>query len=54
MVSTGIVLPYLLNLANEEQRWRWFPAIASGDIVLAIAMTEPGTGSDLAGISTTA
>lgn len=54
MVSTGIVLPYLLNLANEEQRWRWLPAIASGDIVLAIAMTEPGTGSDLAGISTTA
>jgi len=54
MVSTGIVLPYLLDLANEEQRRRWFPAIASGDIVLAIAMTEPGTGSDLAGISTTA
>jgi alkylation response protein AidB-like acyl-CoA dehydrogenase len=53
-VSTGIVLPYLLNLANEEQRRRWLPGIASGDIVLCIAMTEPGTGSDLAGIQTTA
>lgn len=54
MVSTGIVLPYLLNLADDEQARRWFPAIAAGDIVLSIAMTEPGTGSDLAGIRTTA
>ncbi|MEU5397890.1 acyl-CoA dehydrogenase family protein [Streptomyces sp. NPDC005963] len=53
-VSTGIVLPYLLNLANEEQKARWFPGIASGDIMLCVAMTEPGTGSDLAGIRTTA
>jgi alkylation response protein AidB-like acyl-CoA dehydrogenase len=53
-VSTGIVLPYLLNLASEEQKKRWLPAIASGDIMLCIAMTEPGTGSDLAGIRTTA
>jgi alkylation response protein AidB-like acyl-CoA dehydrogenase len=53
-VSAGIVLPYLLNLANEEQRRRWLPGIATGDIMLCIAMTEPATGSDLAGIRTTA
>ncbi|WP_432167040.1 acyl-CoA dehydrogenase family protein [Streptomyces sp. bgisy031] len=53
-VSTGIVLPYLLGLANQEQKQRWFPGIASGDTMLCIAMTEPGTGSDLAGIRTTA
>ncbi|MFB6672452.1 acyl-CoA dehydrogenase family protein [Streptomyces sp. NPDC056390] len=53
-VSTSIVLPYLLNLANEEQKKRWLPGIATGDIMLCVAMTEPGTGSDLAGIRTTA
>ncbi|MFF0451660.1 acyl-CoA dehydrogenase family protein [Streptomyces sp. NPDC004609] len=53
-VSTGIVLPYLLNLANEEQKRRWLPGIATGDIMLCVAMTEPGTGSDLAGIRTAA
>jgi alkylation response protein AidB-like acyl-CoA dehydrogenase len=53
-VTTGIVLPYLLNLANDEQKARWFPGIAAGDICLCIAMTEPGTGSDLAGIRTSA
>ncbi|MFC9833737.1 acyl-CoA dehydrogenase family protein [Rhodococcus sp. NPDC127530] len=53
-ISQGVVLPYLLNLANAEQRARWFPGIAVGDILLCIAMTEPGTGSDLAGIRTTA
>ena len=54
MLSTDVVLPYLVNAANEEQRARWFPAIAAGETVLAIAMTEPGTGSDLAGIKTRA
>ncbi|MEU5163455.1 acyl-CoA dehydrogenase family protein [Streptomyces sp. NPDC020875] len=53
-VNTGVVLPYLLGLANDEQRARWLPGCAAGDILLAIAMTEPGTGSDLAGIRTTA
>ncbi|MFW0789195.1 acyl-CoA dehydrogenase family protein [Gordonia sp. CPCC 205333] len=53
-VTTGIVVPYLLKLANDEQKKRWFPGIAAGDICLCIAMTEPGTGSDLAGIKTTA
>src|SRR5271154_1897463 len=49
-----VVLPYLLKLANAEQRDRWFPGLASGELFLAIAMTEPGTGSDLAGVKTTA
>ncbi|SEL79363.1 acyl-CoA dehydrogenase family protein [Streptacidiphilus jiangxiensis] len=53
-VTTSIVLPYLLKLASEEQKQRWLPGIASGAIALCIAMTEPGTGSDLAGIRTTA
>jgi acyl-CoA dehydrogenase len=49
-----VVLPYLLKLANAEQRDRWFPGLASGELFLAIAMTEPGTGSDLAGVKATA
>ncbi|MFF3493267.1 acyl-CoA dehydrogenase family protein [Streptomyces sp. NPDC002795] len=53
-LSTGMVLPYLLTLATEEQKRRWFPGIVSGDIMLCIAMTEPGAGSDLAGIRTRA
>ncbi|MCX4834377.1 acyl-CoA dehydrogenase family protein [Streptomyces sp. NBC_01016] len=53
-VSTGVVLPYLLRLATDEQKSRWLPGIASGATTLCIAMTEPGTGSDLAGIRTTA
>ncbi|MFD9063340.1 acyl-CoA dehydrogenase family protein [Kitasatospora purpeofusca] len=53
-VHTGLVLPYLLEYANEEQKARWLPGFVSGDIMTAIAMTEPGAGSDLAGISTTA
>ncbi len=53
-VTTSIVLPYLLALCTEDQRRRWLPAIASGETTLCIAMSEPGTGSDLAGIRTTA
>ncbi|MDX3308461.1 acyl-CoA dehydrogenase family protein [Streptomyces sp. NPDC054884] len=49
-----VVLPYFLTYANEEQRRRWFSGLASGRLLTAIAMTEPGTGSDLAGIRTTA
>jgi alkylation response protein AidB-like acyl-CoA dehydrogenase len=44
----------LLHYANAEQRQRWFPGLAAGTLLTAIAMTEPGTGSDLAGIRTTA
>jgi alkylation response protein AidB-like acyl-CoA dehydrogenase len=49
-----ICLPYLLSLGTEEQQARWLPGVAAGDTVLAIAMTEPGAGSDLSGIRTTA
>jgi alkylation response protein AidB-like acyl-CoA dehydrogenase len=47
----NVVLPYFLKLATPEQQARWFPAFATGQSLTAIAMTEPGTGSDLAGIS---
>jgi alkylation response protein AidB-like acyl-CoA dehydrogenase len=53
-LHNDVCLPYLLTYANDEQRDRWLPAIARGELILAIAMTEPGTGSDLAGIKTTA
>jgi len=53
-VHMDIVLPYLLHYCNDEQKQRWFPGLATGDLVLAIAMTEPATGSDLAGIATSA
>ncbi|HSA52017.1 MAG TPA: acyl-CoA dehydrogenase family protein [Yinghuangia sp.] len=49
-----VILPYFLEYANEEQRKRWFPGLAEGTLLTAIAMTEPGTGSDLAGIRTNA
>lgn len=47
-----IVVPYYVALANPEQRERWLPGLASGRLIAAIAMTEPGTGSDLRGITT--
>jgi long-chain-acyl-CoA dehydrogenase len=53
-LSNDIVVPYFTGLANAEQKARWLPGIAAGKLIVAIAMTEPGTGSDLAGISTTA
>lgn len=53
-LHTDIVVPYLMNAATAEQRDRWFPGVASGEQILAIAMTEPGTGSDLSGIKTRA
>jgi acyl-CoA dehydrogenase len=53
-VHMDVVLPYLLHYANEEQKQRWLPGVATGELMTAIAMTEPGTGSDLAGIRTTA
>jgi len=49
-----VVLPYLLHLANESQKQRWLPGAATGELMTAIAMTEPGTGSDLANIATRA
>ncbi|OBF29339.1 acyl-CoA dehydrogenase [Mycobacterium sp. ACS1612] len=53
-VHATLVLPYLLNYATAEQKERWLPKFATGELMTAIAMTEPGTGSDLASISTTA
>jgi len=53
-LHNDICLPYLLSLATDEQRRRWLPGACSGDLVLAIAMTEPGTGSDVAAIATSA
>lgn len=49
-----VILPYFLRYANAEQRDRWFPGLATGQLLTAVAMTEPGTGSDLAGVSTSA
>jgi alkylation response protein AidB-like acyl-CoA dehydrogenase len=49
-----IVTPYLLELTNDEQRDRWVPGVASGKTVPVIAMSEPGTGSDLRAIASTA
>jgi len=53
-LHTDIVMPYFLDLATGEQKTRWLPGICSGELITAVAMTEPGAGSDLAGISTTA
>ena len=52
-LHNDICLPYFLEYCNEEQRERWLPGIASGELITAIAMTEPGTGSDLARWRTT-
>ncbi|WP_242910298.1 acyl-CoA dehydrogenase family protein [Actinomadura terrae] len=54
VVHVNLVLPYLLRYATPEQKERWLPPFASGEMMTAIAMTEPGTGSDLAGMRTTA
>jgi len=51
-LHNDICLPYFLRYASEEQQQRWLPGIASGELITAIAMTEPGAGSDLAGIRT--
>lgn len=53
-LHNDVCIPYFLAYANDEQRDRWFPGLASGQFMTAIAMTEPGTGSDLAAIATSA
>jgi alkylation response protein AidB-like acyl-CoA dehydrogenase len=53
-LHNDICLPYFLSYCSPEQRERWLPGIVSGELITAIAMTEPGIGSDLAGMSTTA
>ncbi|WP_280407843.1 acyl-CoA dehydrogenase family protein [Nocardia brasiliensis] len=53
-LHNDVIAPYLLELANDEQKQRWLPGFCAGEIITAIAMTEPGTGSDLQGIKTRA
>jgi alkylation response protein AidB-like acyl-CoA dehydrogenase len=53
-LHNDICLPYFMSFCSDEQRERWLPGIASGELITAIAMTEPGVGSDLASMSTTA
>jgi alkylation response protein AidB-like acyl-CoA dehydrogenase len=53
-LQDDLVIHYLLDLTNEEQKRRWLPGIATGELIGALAMTEPGAGSDLRGIRTTA
>jgi acyl-CoA dehydrogenase len=51
-LHSDIIAPYISRLGTDEQKKKWLPGSASGDIVLAVAMTEPDTGSDLAGMRT--
>ena len=53
-LHNDICMPYFLSFANDEQRTRWLPGVVSGELITAIAMTEPGIGSDLASMTTTA
>ena len=53
-VHSDVIVPYLTALGTDEQKSRWLPGCVSGEIISAIAMTEPDTGSDLAGVRTTA
>jgi alkylation response protein AidB-like acyl-CoA dehydrogenase len=53
-LHNDVVAPYLRDLATDEQKARWLPKFCSGELITAIAMTEPGAGSDLQGITTTA
>lgn len=53
-LHNDVVLPYFLTYTTEEQKRRWLPGMCSGELITAIAMTEPNTGSDLAAVRTTA
>ncbi|MCW2708077.1 MAG: putative acyl-CoA dehydrogenase [Frankiales bacterium] len=53
-LHNDVVAPYLLKLGTDEQKQRWLPGFCSGELITAIAMTEPGTGSDLQGIKAAA
>ncbi|MES2341428.1 MAG: acyl-CoA dehydrogenase family protein [Pseudomonadota bacterium] len=53
-LQSDIVVDYIINYGSEEQKKRWLPGMVSGEVITAIAMTEPGAGSDLQGVRTTA
>ena len=53
-LHNDIVLPYYLTLCNDDQKARWLPGMVSGDLIGALAITEPNTGSDVAGVRTSA
>ncbi len=53
-LHNDICLPYFIDLTNDDQKARWLPGICRGELITAVAMTEPGVGSDLASMSTTA
>ncbi|GLX95777.1 acyl-CoA dehydrogenase family protein [Herbidospora sp. NBRC 101105] len=53
-LHNDVMAPYFVDLTNDEQKARWLPGFVSGELITAIAMTEPGAGSDLQGIRTTA
>ena len=53
-VHTDIIVPYITSLGTDEQKQRWLPGLVSGELISAIAMTEPGAGSDLQGVKTSA
>ncbi|MBS43395.1 MAG: acyl-CoA dehydrogenase [Nocardioides sp.] len=53
-VHTDIIVPYISTLGTDEQKQRWLPGLVSGELISAIAMTEPGAGSDLQGVKTSA
>ncbi|MEC9343808.1 MAG: acyl-CoA dehydrogenase family protein, partial [Pseudomonadota bacterium] len=53
-LHNAIVAPYILHYGSEEQKQRWLPKLATGELIGAIAMTEPGAGSDLQGVKTSA
>ncbi|TMR23205.1 acyl-CoA dehydrogenase [Nonomuraea turkmeniaca] len=53
-LHNDVMAPYVVDLTNDEQKQRWLPGFAGGELITAIAMSEPGAGSDLQGIRTTA
>ena len=53
-LHSDIVSPYIASLGTEKQKEKWLPGCVSGQLITAIGMTEPGVGSDLAGVKTTA
>jgi len=53
-LHNDVMAPYFVDLTNDEQKARWLPGFVSGELITAVAMSEPGAGSDLQGIRTTA